>query len=162
MVLFDVIIRIGWSAACEGVYFTSSVLIIMRKYRIVNIYMRKYRIGDDMRIFDRILEQCQEHKITGKELGELLGLKKSPMTDWKNGKAKPTIEHIIKMCEIFAVSSDYLIFGENIKLAPEEKRLLDAYRNADPGIQQATRKLLDLPEPADQKSESKLSHSKIG
>lgn len=115
-----------------------------------------------MRIFERILEQCQEQKITGKELGELLGLKKSPMTDWKNGKAKPTIEHIIKMCEIFAVSSDYLIFGENIKLAPEEKQLLDAYKDAAPGIQQATRKLLDLPETADQKAESKLSQSKIG
>ena len=34
MVLFDVIIRIGWSAACEGVYFTSSYVDYSAKMRI--------------------------------------------------------------------------------------------------------------------------------
>lgn len=65
-----------------------------------------------MIIYDRIYEQCRTHKINGKQLGELLNLRKSPMTDWKNGQAKPTVEQIAKMCEIFAVSADYLILGK--------------------------------------------------
>lgn len=84
-----------------------------------------------MRIYDRIYEQCKLHNIKGKELGELLGLKKTPMTDWKNNQAKPTVEQIAKMCEIFAVSADYLIFGKEVDLTPTEQQLLDAYRIAD-------------------------------
>lgn len=34
-------------------------------------------------LYGRILEQTERLGITGKELGELLGLKKSPLTDWK-------------------------------------------------------------------------------
>ena len=45
-------------------------------------------------LYDRILEQTERLGITGKELGNLLGLKKSPMTDWKNHKSNPTIEQL--------------------------------------------------------------------
>ena len=41
-------------------------------------------------LYGRILEQTERLGITGKELGELLGLKKSPLTDCKNHKSNPT------------------------------------------------------------------------
>lgn len=100
-----------------------------------------------MKIYDRVYELCKKSKLTGKELGEKLNLKKSPMTDWKNEKAQPTVEQIIRMCEIFAVSSEYLLFGkEEQNLTIEEKKLLEAYRLADSGMKAAARKLLDVPE----------------
>lgn len=100
-----------------------------------------------MKIYDRVYELCRKSKLTGKELGEKLNLKKSPMTDWKNEKAQPTVEQIIKMCEIFAVSSEYLLFGkEKQNLTIEEQKLLEAYRLADSGMKAAARKLLDVPE----------------
>lgn len=83
-------------------------------------------------MYERILEITNKANITGKELGIQLGLKKSPLTDWKNGKSKPTLEQFVKICEIFAVSPEYLITGkEPGDLTPEEQKLVDLYRTAD-------------------------------
>ena len=85
-----------------------------------------------MDVYNQINILCIEKGLTGKQLGELLGLKKSPMTDWKNGKAKPTVEQIMKMCEIFAISADYILFGKSAdELSIEEQKLVEAYRRAD-------------------------------
>ena len=65
-----------------------------------------------MSTYERINFLCKENHITGKEIGEKLGLKKSPLTDWKNNKSKPTIDQIKTICEIFAVSADYILFGK--------------------------------------------------
>lgn len=74
-------------------------------------------------IYNRIAKKTQEQGLNGNELGKLLGLKKSPLTDWKNGKSIPTTEQIIRLCEIFAVSADYLLFGSS-KISSDEENLL--------------------------------------
>ena len=66
-----------------------------------------------MQIADRIKELCNENDVSGVDLGRKLGLVKSPLTDWKNGKSKPTLDQIINICEIFAVSADFILFGEH-------------------------------------------------
>ena len=81
-------------------------------------------------IYDRILEQADKQGITGRKLGELLGLKKSPLTDWKNKKSNPTLEQLCKMCDIFAISSDYLLYGYSPSLTnTDEDVLLKNYRS---------------------------------
>lgn len=106
-----------------------------------------------MDIYNRIYELCIKNGITGKELGQRLGLKKSPLTDWKNSKAKPTVDQIIIMCEIFAITSEYILFGKESKeLTEEEQEVIEAYRSATPAMQAATRKLLDIPETKPEKS----------
>lgn len=88
-------------------------------------------------LYERIVEQTQKKNMTGKELGALLGLKKSPLTDWKNGKANPTLEQFGKMCEIFAISAEWLLTGKESKdLTPEEQLLVDTFRNCNPVGQQ--------------------------
>ena len=82
-------------------------------------------------LYERIAEQAERKGWTGKELGKLLGLKKSPLTDWKNKKSCPTLEQVALMCDIFAVSSDYLIFGKSSFLSVDEANLLDGYRDLD-------------------------------
>ena len=79
-------------------------------------------------LYGRILEQTERLGITGKELGELLGLKKSPLTDWKNHKSNPTLEQLAK---IFAISSDYLLFGVANILSPDHQELIDTYDKLD-------------------------------
>ncbi len=95
--------------------------IIIRKIHSVNEYLRIFRImlEEDigLDIIDRIKEIAEQRNITSAELGEILGLKKGPLTDWKSGQSKPRLEHIVKICEIFGVSSDYLIFGNNADAA---------------------------------------------
>ena len=46
-------------------------------------------------IIRKLLGYFKENKIKGTEIAEILGLKKSPLTDWKNGHSKPTIEQLI-------------------------------------------------------------------
>lgn len=77
-------------------------------------------------MYQRIAEECQKHNINGTQLASLLGLKKSPMTDWKNDKSNPTVDQLAKMCEIFAVSADYLISGyEHTLTAGQHEGLLN-------------------------------------
>lgn len=111
-------------------------------------------------MYNRIKDLCEKKGLNGKEFGILLGLKKSPLTDWKNGKAKPTVEQVIAMCEIFATTAEYIIFGkECTELSKEENNIIMAYRKAEPAIQQATKKLLDVPEEI---QGERLSDSKTG
>lgn len=82
-------------------------------------------------IYERIKEKANEKNLTGKELGDLLGLKKSPLTDWKNQKSCPTLEQLMKMCDIFASSADYLLFGKIQNLSKDQQELLDTYSKLD-------------------------------
>lgn len=109
--------------------FVSYTCIILRNLRIVNIYCEIYAIlskgGFSLsEMYERIIKKTDELGISGKDLGSMLGLKKSPLTDWKNKKSSPTLDQVIKMCEIFAVSADYLIFGKKEEMEENEKEIL--------------------------------------
>lgn len=96
-------------------------------------------------IYGRILDELNQRNITGKELGKLLGLKKSPLTDWKNGKSKPTLEQIIKTCDIFALSADYLLFGKrNNNLSPDETNLITLYHKLSQEDQSEILSIIEL------------------
>ena len=82
-------------------------------------------------IYERIAEQAEKANMNGRQLGLALGLKKSPLTDWKNHKSSPTLEQILKMCEIFAISSDYLLFGFTTSLKPDQNELIQNYDSLD-------------------------------
>ena len=113
-----------------------------------------------MSTYERINFLCKENHITGKETGEKLGLKKSPLTDWKNNKSKPTIDQIKTICEIFAVSADYILFGKDTdeNLTKEESEVIQAYKKADARTQEIVKLSLQPYMP----QETKLSDSQIG
>lgn len=84
-------------------------------------------------ITKRIKGLLDKNKTNGVQLGLMLGLRKSPLTDWKNNKSKPTLEQIVTICKNFTVSSDYLLFGKKdyTELNKNELELLDNYRHLD-------------------------------
>ncbi|MDE6014482.1 MAG: helix-turn-helix transcriptional regulator [Acetatifactor sp.] len=96
-------------------------------------------------MYARISAECTKIGITGNEFGKKLDLKKSPLTDWKNKKSKPTLEQVIKMCEIFAISADYLLFGivGNI-LNTSETQMLSKYRNLTEDDQEEILAIINL------------------
>lgn len=81
-------------------------------------------------MYEKIKDLCDKKGITGSELGKILGLKKSPLTDWKNKKAKPTIEQLKMICEYFAISSDELLElkRQHSELSEEEKEIIENLR----------------------------------
>lgn len=104
-------------------------------------------------IIRKLLEYFKKNNIKGTEIAEILELKKSPLTDWKNGHSKPTIEQLIIICEKLALSLDELT-------GLKSNEIQEAYDAADSGTQAAIRKLLDIKEP--KKNQEELFTSKIG
>nr|WP_319487269.1 helix-turn-helix transcriptional regulator [uncultured Caproiciproducens sp.] len=91
-----------------------------------------------MTLIDRITKIAKDNHISGTKFGEILGLSKSPLTDWKNSKSKPTLEQIIKICEYFSISSDEILFGNktNSCVSNEEDSLLQDFKKLDKREQQ--------------------------
>lgn len=78
-------------------------------------------------LYNRILRETEKRGLKGTDLGKLLDLQKSPLTDWKNKKSMPTTEQLIKLCDIFAISADYLLFGTERGLSENEKILITSF-----------------------------------
>ena len=88
------------------------------------------------KLINKIILLCKQKKISGVELGKLLNLKKSPLTNWKNGDTKPTLEQFIKICEILKITPNDLLDIENNNineiyqiLDPTDKLLVDTIFN---------------------------------
>ena len=52
--------------------------------------------------------------LTQSELGQLIGVKKSVICLYERELRNPTLESIIKLCEIFNVDADYLIGSDTL------------------------------------------------
>ncbi|MBE6904330.1 MAG: helix-turn-helix transcriptional regulator [Ruminococcaceae bacterium] len=63
----------------------------------------------------RILELMNEKKVNAKTLTTDIGLSSSAITEWKKGKAKPSVEALEKIANYFDVSVDYLLRITDIK-----------------------------------------------
>ena len=110
-----------------------------RKVKAIYEYFALILRGDiSLTLIDRITKIVKEHGLSGTRFGEIIGLSKSPLTDWKNGKSKPTLDQIIKICEYFSISSDEILFGKTQKtsLSDKEASLLEDFKKLDKREQQ--------------------------
>lgn len=57
----------------------------------------------------RIKELRREFHLTQKQLSSILHISQSVICDYENGNVSPTADVIIKMCDFFDVSADYLL-----------------------------------------------------
>lgn len=100
-----------------------------------------------MDIIRRIRDCIAQSQYTQKELSEKLGISEDSMVRYLKGKSQFKLDTIIKLSEILQISTCYLITGKEINdLTQEEQQLLEAYRNAEPDMRKAARKMLDAPE----------------
>ena len=49
------------------------------------------------------------HNFNQKQLADRLGLKKQTVSNWENDNILPSIETLIRICETFSVSTDYIL-----------------------------------------------------
>ncbi|MDE6210471.1 MAG: helix-turn-helix domain-containing protein [Clostridia bacterium] len=71
-------------------------------------------------------------------LAKEIGIPQSTMSNWINRGSKPNIEDIVKVCDYFSISVDYLIgresedgtivINEGRKYSPDEENLINMYR----------------------------------
>lgn len=57
----------------------------------------------------RELREDHEPKISQKDIATLLGTTQQYYSEYENGKRKLPIEHLIKLCNFYGVSADYII-----------------------------------------------------
>ncbi len=86
-------------------------------------------------IGERIYELRTNKRMTQLSLGVKLGVTQETISAYENKKTYPTLAIIIQMCEIFSVSSDYLLGFTNDKnylsfndLSSTEMYLIRNYR----------------------------------
>ena len=58
------------------------------------------------------------------------GFIKATISAWELGRNEPSASQIVKLCQLYGVTADYLLFGKQSELEPNESWLLGAYRNA--------------------------------
>jgi transcriptional regulator with XRE-family HTH domain len=82
----------------------------------------------DLKGFGRKLRQLREEKdLTQDEVAKAVGVYKNHVSNWENGKSKPSLDSVIAISRLFAVSIDYLIFGNVPREGVEAINDLDLY-----------------------------------
>lgn len=61
-----------------------------------------------MDLIERIFELIKSRKTTAKALADAIGVSPGNITDWKNGRSKPSPDAVNKIASHFNVSTDYL------------------------------------------------------
>lgn len=83
----------------------------------------------------QLLNLMNSKKITQKQLADILGLSRSAIYKYQEGKAEPNIETLIKIADYFDVSLDYLCGRQNKNLiftdglTKEKKELIDMIKS---------------------------------
>lgn len=87
------------------------------------IYTKVYIKGGINLFKDRLKELRKKANLTQEELGNQLGVAGNTVCYWEAGESQPPLETIIKLAEIFCVSTDYLFGLENLD---KEEKLIKA------------------------------------
>ena len=100
-----------------------------------------------MNFTEKIMEIMEERNITAYEICKNLHISNTTFSSWKKG-SKPSVDKAIEILRYLQLSADEIFELTNKPevITDEEKALLNAYRNANSGIQEAIKKLLDMPE----------------
>lgn len=85
-------------------------------------------------LIENLQKLMKEKKLSQNQLAKKLNISSTAVSKWISGKNLPTSDKIIKICEIFEISSDELLgikarAPDNLTL--KEKELIKYYREMD-------------------------------
>ena len=72
-----------------------------------------------MSIGERIMQLRKEAGLSQEAFAEKLGVSRQSVSKWESDSATPDVNKAIAICELFGVSSDYLLCGKENPPAPE-------------------------------------------
>lgn len=76
----------------------------------------------------RISELRIKAELSQKELGDLLGISNRAISKWENGLSLPSIEHLMKLAEIFHITLEELITPQTVISEPEKHRGMESLK----------------------------------
>lgn len=117
-------------------------------------------------MLDRITALIHELGLSCKQVCDDLGLANSTFSDWKRGKAKPSLNAVVMLAEYLGVSIDYLVHGKEFSGAvvefsnPSDESFLSKLHTLTPDLQSKLLSYMDgmiaaMPQGSD--SEKRLS-----
>lgn len=80
-------------------------------------------------LYDKIKSLRVHFGMSQVQLAERLGVTKSAVNAWENGTNSPSISYIVKLAQIFGISTDYLL-GVNERLTVDITDLDDLQKQA--------------------------------
>jgi len=72
-------------------------------------FLKIFLGGFELTIIDRIFKLINESNLTAKEFAKKVGVSQGNITDWKTGRAKPSVDALLKISNACNVSVDYLL-----------------------------------------------------
>lgn len=100
--------------------------------------MKKNDTDETTKLGKRLRQLRKEYCMTQVELGQKLNLEVSAISDYENGIRFPDNENLIKLTQIFKVTTDYLLGTSNIRdrsiLTPKDEK--DISKNLNNIIEQ--------------------------
>lgn len=66
-----------------------------------------------MTTVDKIFDLLKKNRMTAKDLAKAVGLSGGNITDWKTGRANPSVSSLKKIANYFNVSLEWLLENEN-------------------------------------------------
>ena len=76
-------------------------------------------------INENIRRMRKERNISAKELAEMLGVSEQTIGNYERGDREPNIATMLKLCDVFCVTLDYLVNG----ISSNEKEISDMVYN---------------------------------
>lgn len=72
-----------------------------------------------MDMAERLQALRKKANYSQEQVADLLGISRQAISKWESGQGKPEIDNIVKLTEIYHVSADYILLGQESSLAPE-------------------------------------------
>ncbi len=97
----------------------------------------------------------KENNLTQAQLAKAIGTNLRTVIRWESGQSEPSANYIIKLSKFFQISSDFILgleddFGSKTyeklqnAVTPEERKILNAYRNLSPSNREMILRMLDI------------------
>lgn len=64
---------------------------------------------------ERLRDLWLESGLTQKQIAERIGVERKSVSKWISGEINPNLMSFIRLCRLFHVSADYLLFGKEDK-----------------------------------------------
>lgn len=74
-----------------------------------------------MQLSERLQDLRKKQNDSQEKLAEKLGVSRQAVSKWESGQGNPDINNIIKICELYNISTDYLLLGASIEEPPKKK-----------------------------------------
>ncbi len=117
-----------------------------------------------MSIADRIMKLRKEAGLSQEAFAEKLGVSRQSVSKWETGNVMPDINKLVAMCELFGVSSDYILYGKEDSAPKSEEpapKLEEVYIGEDTDDEGSAEELIEEPETDKEKRKEPSRKTKI-